>query len=194
MINLTNLKSNITKMEVKGLKSLKVKTSQFLSTENIVKKLIFSSDFVLNCLSKDDLKMLVDTTNEAIRSGILPIFGTKKYSYCFLAGNEISSLCEELEEKKYELLNNILTSDNVIGTISYEYDKIDSLGLKEKKQGESNLYMIEKIRINDIPQLKKYIEAIPLGALTEKQVKDLRNRIKEYIKKTILEQLKNQIN
>ena len=194
MINLKNLKSNITKMEIKGLKSLEVKTSKFLKNEEIIKRLIFSSEYLVNSLSKEDLRMLVDTTNEAIKSGIIPIFGTKKFSYCFLSGDEITSICEELEVKKYQLLNNILTNENMIGTISYEYDKIDSLGFPEKVRDESNLYLVEKIKLDDINNLKKYVEAIPLGALTERQVKDLRNRIKEHIKKIILEQLKSQIN
>jgi len=190
IINIKGLKEKILKVDNKTFKSIKVSSASLLTERELMRELIFTSSFIKKAMDDQSLENLYNTVNDCIKSGKYPIFTTKKFSYCFLSNEKINSLLEKSNIKKYQILNNIIMDDNIIGSIKYSYQKTDSLGLSDNVTGESSLYFVDTLDLSTLDKsIVKFIEGIPQAALTLQNVRDLNNRLKVIIQNRIYEQL-----
>lgn len=189
IINIKGLKE-ILKVDNKTFKNLKVSSASLLTENELIRELIFTSSFIKKAIGKDSLKNLYDTVVDCIKQNKYPIFATKKYSYCFLSSEKINTLLEKAGIKKYQILSNILTDDNIIGSVTYSYEKTDSLGLSDTVEGTSSLYFVDALDLSSVDKsILKFIEGIPSTSLTLQNVKDLNNRLKVIVQNRIYEQL-----
>ena len=190
VINIKGLKEKILKVDNKTFKNLKVSSASLLTERELMRELIFTSSFIKKALNDQGLDNLYNTVCDCIKSGKYPIFATKKFSYCFLNNEKINNLLEKSSIKKYQILNNILTDHNIIGSVTYSYEKTDSLGLSDTVEGESSLYFIDTLDLSTLDKsITRFIEGIPSTSLTLQNVKDLNNRLKAVVQNRIYEQL-----